>query len=177
MRKYFQISFFLGVFGLLVFIKQVRGSDSQHIVVGNNNINFTPIPTQTLTPTPTNTPTPTQASGTPNPTSANPTSTPTPVSKPRGQYKDGNYTGSVEDAFYGNIQVQAKISNGKIIDVVFLQFPNDNRTSQFINSQADPMLTQEAIQAQSASVDIISGASASSQAFQISLANALSQAK
>jgi uncharacterized protein with FMN-binding domain len=39
------------------------------------------------------------------------------------------------------------------------------------------MLKQEAIQVQSAQVDIISGASASSQAFQASLANALSQAK
>jgi uncharacterized protein with FMN-binding domain len=39
------------------------------------------------------------------------------------------------------------------------------------------MLAQEAIQAQSAQVDIISGASASSQAFQASLVDALSQAK
>ncbi len=92
-------------------------------------------------------------------------------------YKNGSYTGSVQDAFYGNIQVQAVISGGKITDVIFLQFPNDNRTSQYINSQADPMLKQEAIQVQSAQVDIISGASASSQAFQASLADALSQAK
>ena len=92
-------------------------------------------------------------------------------------YKNGSYTGSIEDAYYGNIQVQAVISGGKITDVVFLQFPNDNRTSQYINSQADPMLKQEAIQVQSAQVDIVSGASASSQAFQASLANALSQAK
>jgi uncharacterized protein with FMN-binding domain len=94
-----------------------------------------------------------------------------------GQYKNGTYIGSVQDAFYGNIQVQATISNGKISNVTFLQFPNDNRTSQFVNSQADPILSQEAIQAQSAQVDIVSGASASSQAFQASLADALSQAK
>src|ERR1035437_5881116 len=92
-------------------------------------------------------------------------------------YKNGSYTGSVEDAYYGNIQVQAVISGGKITDVVFLQFPNDNRTSQYINSQADPMLKQEAIQAQSAQINGVSGASASSQAFQASLADALSQAK
>ena len=173
MRKYFQITFFMGIFGLLVFLKQATGSDNQNIIVGNKSVSTNPI----LSPTSTQTPTPTQSGGTPQPTSANPTATQTPTPKPKGQYKDGNYTGSVEDAFYGNIQVQAKISNGRIADVVFLQFPNDNRTSRFINSQADPMLTQEAIQVQSASVDIVSGASASSQAFQASLANALAQAK
>jgi len=92
-------------------------------------------------------------------------------------YKDGSYTGSIQDAYYGNIQVQAVISGGKITDVIFLQYPSDNRTSQRINSQADPMLKQEAIQVQSAQVDTVSGASASSQAFQQSLVDALSQAK
>ena len=134
------------------------------------------INTQALTPAPTllptDTPTPVPSSS-----SANPPPTATPTPKPRGQYKDGSYTGSVQDAFYGNIQVQAVISSGKISNVNFLQFPNDNRTSQYINSQADPMLAQEAIQKQSANVDIVSGASASSQAFQASLADALSQAK
>jgi uncharacterized protein with FMN-binding domain len=171
MRKYFQITFFMGAFGLLVFLKQAIGSDEKHIIVGNKNTSVTP------TVPPTDTPTPTQSGGTPVPTSSLPTATPTPTSAPKGQYKDGSYTGSVEDAFYGNIQVQAKISGGKITDVVFLQFPNDNRTSIFINSQADPMLTQEAIQAQNANVDIVSGASASSGAFKLSLANALAQAK
>ena len=171
-KKYFQITFFLGIFGLAVLIRQVKGNETPR-TIGNNNVVLNPTATPTLVPT--NTPTPIQVIGTsPQPT-AIPTPTPTP--KPKGQYKDGNYTGSVEDAFYGNIQVQAKISNGKITDVVFLQAPNDNRTSQFINSQADPMLTQEAIQTQNANVDGVSGASASSQAFQASLANALAQAK
>ena len=98
-------------------------------------------------------------------------------SAPSGGYKNGTYIGSVADAFYGNIQVQTTISNGKISNITFLQFPNDNRTSQYVNSQADPILAQEAIQTQSAQVDIVSGASASSQAFQASLADALSQAK
>ncbi len=93
------------------------------------------------------------------------------------RYKDGTYTGDVADAFYGNIQVQAFIQNGKIVDVKFLQYPNDRGTSIEINRQADPMLTQEAIQKQSANVDIISGATASSEAFIQSLGSALSKAK
>lgn len=92
-------------------------------------------------------------------------------------YKNGTYRGSVVDAYYGNIQVQVQITGGRITDVTFLQYPNDNGTSRFINSQAMPMLKSEAIQAQNAQVNIISGASDSSMAFQQSLADALSQAK
>jgi uncharacterized protein with FMN-binding domain len=95
----------------------------------------------------------------------------------QGIYKDGTYTGSMADAFYGTIQVQATIQNGKISDVQFLQYPNDRDDSIQINQQAMPMLKQEAIQAQSANVDIVSGATDSSQAFMQSLASALSQAK
>jgi len=103
-----------------------------------------------------------------------PTNTPVPVSK--GKYKDGTYTGSVADAFYGNIQVQAVIKNGKIATVNFLQYPNDRGRSIEINRQAMPLLSQEAIQAQSAQVDIVSGATDSSRAFIESLGSALSQA-
>ena len=92
-------------------------------------------------------------------------------------YKDGTYTGSAADALYGNIQVQAIISGGKITNVTFLQYPNDRDDSIRINQQADPELTQEAIQAQSANVDIVSGATDTSDAFIQSLTSALNQAK
>lgn len=92
-------------------------------------------------------------------------------------YKNGSYVGSVADAVYGNIQVKVIISNGKIANVAFLQFPNDQDTSQQINQQADPQLAQEAIQAQSANVDIVSGATQSSQAFIQSMQGALAKAK
>ena len=77
---------------------------------------------------------------------------PTPVPTQSGKYKNGTYTGSVADAFYGNIQVRVTISGGRITDVQFLQYPNDRSTSIEINSQAMPILKQEAIQAQSANV-------------------------
>lgn len=112
---------------------------------------------------------PTSGQGTPLP--------PTSVPVSRGQYKDGEFIGSVADAFYGNIQVKAIISGGKITDVQFLQYPSDRGTSIEINSQAMPYLTQEAISAQNASVDIVSGATQSSLAFRESLASALAQAK
>ena len=91
-------------------------------------------------------------------------------------YKNGIYTGDVADAFYGNVQVEVTISGGKISDVKFLQYPNDRQTSIEINSQATPMLIQEAIQAQSAQVDGVSGATQTSIAFRQSLQSALSKA-
>lgn len=92
-------------------------------------------------------------------------------------YKDGSFTGSIADAFYGNIQVKAVITGGKITDVVFLQYPNDRRTSVEINTQAMPLLKSEAIFAQSGNVDIVSGATDSSNAFRQSLQSALSLAQ
>lgn len=100
----------------------------------------------------------------------------TPKKTAAGQYKDGTYKGSVADAYYGNVQVSATVSSGKITDVKFLQTPYTHQTSVYINQQAKPYLKQEAIQAQSSHVNIISGATFTSQAFDQSLANALSQA-
>ncbi len=62
-------------------------------------------------------------------------------------------------------------------NITFLQYPNDRNRSVEINNYADPQLIQEAIQAQSAQVDIITGATDSSEAFMQSLSDALSQAQ
>jgi uncharacterized protein with FMN-binding domain len=92
-------------------------------------------------------------------------------------YKDGTYTGSVADAYYGNVQVSTTISGGKITDVRFLQSPDTHSTSVIINQQAMPYLKQEAIKSQTSNVQIISGATYTSQAFIQSLATALSSAQ
>ncbi len=95
----------------------------------------------------------------------------------RNGLQDGTYTGPTVDINWGYVQVQATIQNGQISDVQFLQYPADRRTSRRINSFAMPVLQQEAIQAQSANVDIISGATLTSEGFQQSLQSALNQAK
>lgn len=92
-------------------------------------------------------------------------------------YNDGVYTGNVVNAYYGNVQIQSTIKNGKITEVKFLQKPNAATRSVVINTIADPNLSQEAIQSQSTKVAIVSGATASSEAFIQSLTNALTQAK
>src|SRR5262249_38741766 len=93
-----------------------------------------------------------------------------------GQYKDGQYTGPQVNAFYGWVQVQAVVQNGPINDVPFLKTPSTPRTPQRINNVAMPYLSSEAIQAQSANVDVISGATLTSEAFAQSLQAALQSA-
>lgn len=109
-------------------------------------------------------------------TSPNPTMIASSPSTRASQYKDGTFTGSVADASYGNVQIQVVVSGGKITQVKFLQYPNDQRTSQSINIQAMPLLQSEVITAQSEKVTGVSGASQTSDAFVRSLGNALAQA-
>jgi len=93
------------------------------------------------------------------------------------RYKDGEYTGIVADAFFGPMQVKAIIENSRLTGVEFLQYPNDRPTSRQINEAAIPYLKSAAIQSQTAEVEIISGATQSAEAFWVSLASALIQAK
>lgn len=106
-----------------------------------------------------------------------PSATATTTNVSQGQYKNGTYTGPTVNAFYGLVQVRVSIQNGKITSVQFVQYPNDRRTSVRINSAAMPYLQSEALQAQSANVDIISGATLTSEAFIESLQSALNNAK
>ena len=92
-------------------------------------------------------------------------------------YKDGSYTGPRVDVYYGIVEVQVNVQHGRIADVQFLQYPNDRRTSVRINDIAMPYLQQEAIQAQSAHINIISGATLTSEGFMMSLDAALKSAK
>jgi uncharacterized protein with FMN-binding domain len=105
-----------------------------------------------------------------------PTATSIPTVVQTGAYKDGTYDGSIANAFYGKVQVAAVIQNGKLSDVQLLQYPNDSGHSTEVSNSALPTLEQEAIQSQSANVDIVSGATQTSQAFQQSLITALNQA-
>jgi uncharacterized protein with FMN-binding domain len=91
-------------------------------------------------------------------------------------YADGTATGPAVDAYYGLIQIQAAIQGGRIVGIKVLQYPSDRQTSVAINRQALPMLRDEVVSAQSANVDIISGATLTSEAFIRSLDGALKKA-
>ena len=92
-------------------------------------------------------------------------------------FADGTYDGPVVDAYYGLMQIGAVIQGGRLHAIRVLRYPNDRRTSIYINQQALPMLRDEVISAQSANVDIISGATLSSEAFLRSLNAALAKAR
>ena len=106
-----------------------------------------------------------------------PAPTPAPAPAPKGQYNNGSYDGSTADALYGNLQVQAIISGGKLTDIKFLQYPSDGGHTKEVTDYALPRLKQEAIAGQTANVDIVSGATMTSEAFRQSLADALIRAK
>jgi len=113
--------------------------------------------------------------GTPAPTdTARPA--PSATSAPKGPYTDGEYTGSIANAYWGEVQVKVVIQNGSVSDVQFLDYPHDRRTSVRINNVAVPYLRTEAIQAQTARVHIVSGATLTSEAFIESLGSALQAA-
>lgn len=97
-----------------------------------------------------------------------------PTHAPAGA--SGPVTGPVVTTPYGDVQVQVTISGGKIVDVQALQLPSDRRRSQMISQYAGPVLRQEALQAQSASIDLISGATYTSEGYAQSLQAALDQA-
>ena len=92
------------------------------------------------------------------------------------RYRDGSFVGSPYDAYYGLVQVQANIQGGRLISIDVLQFPNHRNTSRAINRQALPMLESEVISAQGIRVNMISGATLTSDAYLRSLRGALSQA-
>ena len=88
----------------------------------------------------------------------------------------GTYKGETIQTRWGPVQVQITVSNGKIADISTLQYPNGDRRSQMISSQVIPWLQQEALQAQSANISGIGGATYTSGGFINSLASALQKA-
>jgi uncharacterized protein with FMN-binding domain len=85
-------------------------------------------------------------------------------------------TGDVAQTQWGPVQVELTVSAGKVTDVQVVQYPNGNPRDQEINSYALPVLIQETLDAQSADIDMVSGATVTSVGYQQSLQSALDQA-
>jgi uncharacterized protein with FMN-binding domain len=85
-------------------------------------------------------------------------------------------TGAAADTIYGPVQVQITVRSGKLTAVRAVEYPeNDPRDAQ-INAYAIPALNREALTAGSAKIDMISGATYTSQGYIGSLQRALDQA-
>jgi uncharacterized protein with FMN-binding domain len=91
-------------------------------------------------------------------------------------YKDGTYDGGTYSNEFGDVQVRVIISGGRITDVKALTLPSDRQRSALISQEAGPMLHDEAVQAQSAQIDTIGGATYTSQSYAQSLQSALDKA-
>lgn len=183
--------FFLSLFVVLTFTGyalKLRGGSDEGKVSVNTNVDTTTLPATTsdvTVPTPTPSVTSNGEDDEASVPAASATNTAITTTTPSaqkattqtGQYKNGTYTGGSADAYYGNVQVRVTVQSGKIANVEFLDYPQSHQTSVSINSQAMPYLRSEAIQAQSANVNTISGATLTSSAFRQSLQDALNQAK
>jgi uncharacterized protein with FMN-binding domain len=86
------------------------------------------------------------------------------------------YTGASADTRWGPVQVEITVTNGKITASKTTQVPNGNPRDQEINSYAVPVLDQETVQAQSAQIDAVSGATVTSDGYIQSLQSAIDQA-
>ena len=92
-------------------------------------------------------------------------------------YKDGKYTGDSVNALYGQVQVEAIIRDGKVVDIKVLEYPRANPVSMQKSGQAVIELREESIKSQDSNINAISGATETSIGFIKSLESALEKAK
>jgi uncharacterized protein with FMN-binding domain len=136
----------------------------------------------TLGPVPSNATSPSQRASSPArphrhslrptpPTHQHPSHTPkTPAARPI------TVTGQTIQTRYGPVQVRIVEAAGHLTDVTAVQLPSDNSHSSEIAATAVPILRQEALRANSARIDIVSGATYTSDGYAQSLQSALDNA-
>jgi uncharacterized protein with FMN-binding domain len=112
-------------------------------------------------------------SAVPAPTSSAP---PTASGSPSPTNGGGTYDGAAADTPYGPVQVRITLSGGRITSAETVQVPNESRRDVEINDAAVPQLVQETLQAQSARIDTVSGATYTSEGYMQSLQSAIDAA-
>ena len=85
-------------------------------------------------------------------------------------------TGDAADTRWGPVQVEITHSGSTITGVDVVAYPTENPRDQEINAQAVPQLVQETLSAQSADIDMVSGATVTSTGYLQSLQSALDRA-
>jgi uncharacterized protein with FMN-binding domain len=155
-------------FGLGAYLAQSTRSSGSSIPLAAPPTTTAPVPTTTTSPSSGNT------SGSSSNGSSNDGSGSGTASR---SLQDGTFTGSTSSNKYGNVQVQVVDTNGKIAQVEIVQYPDRDRKSVDINNDAIPQLISETLQAQSANVDSVSGATYTSASYEQSLQSAIDQAR
>ncbi|GAA2792658.1 FMN-binding protein [Kitasatospora sp. CM 4170] len=85
-------------------------------------------------------------------------------------------TGDAVSTRYGPVQVKVTLDGTKITKVDVVQYPTHDHRDREINASAIPVLNEEALAAQSADVDVVSGATYTSDGYTRSLQSALDRA-
>jgi uncharacterized protein with FMN-binding domain len=109
-------------------------------------------------------------------------STPTPTASSKSSSSSSatstrTVTGTAADTRYGPVQVRVTVTNGKLTAVSAVDYPSGSSRDAQINSYAIPALNREALAANSPNIDMISGATFTSEGYITSLQSALDQAK
>jgi uncharacterized protein with FMN-binding domain len=121
--------------------------------------------------------TPTHSGTTPSATDSASSSTGRPKSAAtRAAGAAKTYTGSSIDTSYGPVQVQITVVDGKVTRSKVTQVPWNDRRDQEVNGYAVPILNKEAVQAQSGTIDMVSGATFTSDGYIQSLQSAIDKA-
>jgi uncharacterized protein with FMN-binding domain len=84
--------------------------------------------------------------------------------------------GAAVDTPYGIVQIRITLRGGRIVSITNVALPFDRNRSQEISQAAGPLLRREALQAQSARIDVVSGATYTSNGYAQSLQSALDRA-
>lgn len=86
-------------------------------------------------------------------------------------------TGATVQTRYGPVQVEITVDGAKITAARAVKTPSGDRRSQDIAASSVPTLVQETLDAQSARIDTVSGATFTSEGYMTSLQSALDQAR
>jgi uncharacterized protein with FMN-binding domain len=110
------------------------------------------------------------------PGSTSPSRSPSKSGSSTSTSSPATYTGGVADTRWGPVQVQITVQGGKVTASQAVQYPQNNGRDAEINGFALPILNQEVVQQQSASIDTVSGATVTSDGYLQSLQSAIDQA-
>jgi uncharacterized protein with FMN-binding domain len=101
---------------------------------------------------------------------------PSPSPSPRKTTTTRTINGAAADTRYGPVQVQIKVSGNRIVSSNAIVYPTNERRDREINDYAVPQLNDETVQAQSANIDTVSGATYTSDGYRQSLQSAIDAA-
>jgi uncharacterized protein with FMN-binding domain len=85
-------------------------------------------------------------------------------------------TGPVAQTRWGPVQVRVTVADGSITDVSVVRYPDGNHEDEEINARALPILVRETLDAQSDQIDMVTGATVTSEGYLESLQGALDEA-